>query len=375
MRQVSYVSGSRADFGLMRSTLLRLHDLPGVELSLCVTGMHLLSECGMTVREIEGAGLPIAARVEVALDGSGRAMAIATGQQIEGFVRAYLARRPDIVLLLGDRGEMLAGALAALHLGITSVHIHGGERSGTVDEPVRHAISKLAGWHCVATEGSRQRLLRMGEADAQIRVTGAPGLDGIVAAASIERVALFERHTLDPARRTALFLFHPVGDGDDAAAQQTGALLDACAACALQVVAIMPNADAGALGVRHALDAARGRPGLRLVTHLARSEFLSWMRQADVLVGNSSSGIIEAASVGLPVVNAGPRQNLRERNRNVVDVECRADLVAAAIGQALVQGRHDGSNVYGDGHAGERIAALLTSLPLNPDSRGKVNAY
>ena len=184
VRKVCYITGTRADFGLMQSTLQRIQQSETLELSLIVTGMHLLPEYGLTVVQIEAANLPVAARVAVE-DGlpTGALMARNVGRMLIGFVEALEKIDPDIVLVLGDRGEMLAGALAAIHLDIPVVHIHGGERSGTVDEPVRHAISKLAHFHFVATDESKTRLVRMGEAADRISVVGAPGLDDLKDAA------------------------------------------------------------------------------------------------------------------------------------------------------------------------------------------------
>ncbi|MDB5942482.1 MAG: neuC, partial [Ramlibacter sp.] len=164
-RTIAYLTGTRADFGLMASTLKRLHEHPAAQVSLLVSGMHLSAEYGMTVNEVEALGLPVAARIPVNVDHrSQEAMAQAVGQVVTGAAAALARMRPDLLLLLGDRGEMLAGAIAALHLSIPIAHLHGGERSGTVDEPMRHAITKLSHLHLVATQESRERVVRMGEA-------------------------------------------------------------------------------------------------------------------------------------------------------------------------------------------------------------------
>ena len=172
MRRILYLTGTRADFGLMRATLAGIQAHPELKLGLLVTGMHLDPRYGDTVREVEASGLPVVARVPVALgDDDGATMARAIGLELLGAVDALASFHPDLLLLLGDRGEMLAGAIAALHLNIPIVHLHGGELSGTVDEPVRHAISKLAHYHFTATEGARERLIRMGERPEHIHVT------------------------------------------------------------------------------------------------------------------------------------------------------------------------------------------------------------
>lgn len=377
MRHVCYISGTRADFGLMRRTLEAVRAAGGLRLSVVATGMHLDERYGLTVREIEAAGLPVAAsiRVDGTGAGTGAAMARDVSRMLAGMVDAFERLRPDIVLLLGDRGEMLAGAIAALHLNVPIAHVHGGERSGTIDESVRHAISKLSHFHFVATAQSRERLIRMGELPARIFVTGAPGLDGILEDASIARADLLAGVQFDAGRPVALFVFHPVVQEAEQAGPVASMILESLLDKGVQVLALRPNSDAGSAGVRAALDHQSGHPALRVVTHLPRPAFLSWMAAADLMVGNSSAGIIEAASFGLPVVNVGSRQNLRERNANVFDVEPAPRALADVLARALGNGRFGTQNVYGDGKASERITELLGTLPLDPSVLAKVNAY
>lgn len=377
MRHVCYVSGTRADFGLMRRTLDAIAEADGLQLSIVATGMHLDERYGMTIRDIEAAGLPVAARIAMEDRGpaTGATMARDIGRMLDGMVDAFERLRPDLVLLLGDRGEMLAGAIAALHLNIPITHVHGGERSGTIDESVRHAISKLSHFHFTATEQSRERLVCMGEASAMVFVTGAPGLDGIVQDASILRADLLAEQRFDPGRPIAILVFHPVVQEADEAGKVATLLLDRLLLNGFQVLALHPNSDAGSAAARAALDREAGHADVRVVTHLERPAFLSWLAAADVMVGNSSAGIIEAASFGLPVVNVGRRQNLRERNTNVVDVEPVAQAVDDALTRVRRQGRFPRQNVYGDGHAATRIVELLRTIPLDPSILAKANAY
>lgn len=376
MRKVCYITGTRADFGLMRSTLLAIRDHADLELSLIVTGMHLSPLHGDTAAEIEAAGLTIAARVPVPLTpATGATMARNIGRMTTAFTEALEAEAPDIVLLLGDRGEMLAGAIAGLHLNIPVAHVHGGERSGTVDEPVRHAVSKLSHLHFTSTEASRERLVRMGEDPRHVHVTGAPGLDGLADRPLPDRDAVARAHGLNPAQPFALMVYHPVLQEAAAAAADATALLDALERNGVQVLALMPNADAGSDGVRDVLIRAEGRPGVTVKTHLARPNFLNVMARADLMVGNSSAGIIEAASFGTPVLNLGPRQNLRERNVNVLDVETAPDQIDRAVRERLARGRFPAQNLYGDGEAAARITGLLATTPLDAALLMKVNGY
>jgi GDP/UDP-N,N'-diacetylbacillosamine 2-epimerase (hydrolysing) len=374
-RKIVYITGTRADFGLMLSTLQRIHAHPGLELSLIVTGMHLSSDHGMTVAEVEASGLPIAARIEVEQGpASGALMGSNVGLMTSGMVAALAEIRPDTVLLLGDRGEMLAGAIAALHLNIPSAHIHGGERSGTIDEPVRHAISKLSHLHLVATEESRERLIRMGEAESNVFVVGAPGLDGITTLAREDAGPLLTRLGLKPGP-LVLLVYHPVVQEAASAAATARVVLDVVSGTKLQVLALAPNSDAGGAEIWKVLEEAAALGRITLVTHLKREDFLTLVRHADALIGNSSSGIIEAASFGTKVLNIGSRQRLRQRNHNVVDVEAETGAIKAALEALLAAPRPAADNIYGDGRAAERIAAILATQSLDSTLLMKTNAY
>lgn len=375
-RRVCYLSGTRADFGLMVPTLRLIQQRSTLDLSLLVTGMHLSEQFGLTVREIEAEGFEILARMPCEfVSATGAQMARNIGSMLLGFVDVLEASPPDVLLVLGDRGEMLAGALAAIHLGIPVVHIHGGERSGTIDESIRHAISKLAHWHMVATQESRDRLVRMGEKEEQVLVVGAPGLDGLRELASISRDELCSESGIEPGGKIALLVFHPVLYEAEAAGQQVRTTAQTAMDCGYQVVALMPNADAGNTSIREVLMGLQ-EPGRFIVkTHLSRQMFVSWLACVDALIGNSSSGIIEAATFGTPVVNLGSRQNMRERNDNVIDTPIEASAIRRALGVCAGQQRKSKPNRYGDGLAGTRITDFLVRIDLSCGQQAKCNAY
>lgn len=382
MRKVFYVTGTRADFGLMAHVLQQIQIHPDLSLQVAVTGMHLSPDYGLTVCEIETLGLPIAARIPTNVgERTPAAMSQGIGEAVIGLTSALVKDRPDMVLLIGDRGEMLAGAIAALHLGIPIVHLHGGERSGTVDEPVRHAITKLSHWHFVATEGSRERVVRLGERAEHVWVTGAPSLDGLAELAGLPRAPVLAALGLPDDARYLLVLFHPVVQEMQDAYQQTrmlgAALRSVQADSPLHIVWLAPNADAGSAGIVQALDEVQASMGsfLHRITHLHRPDYLAALRHAEVLIGNSSSGIIEAASLGTPVVNIGNRQRARERNANTLDCEVESSAIETAVREALTWGRLAPSNRYGDGHAAEKIVELLATAPFSPDLMDKVNTY
>ncbi|HYF17337.1 MAG TPA: UDP-N-acetylglucosamine 2-epimerase [Ramlibacter sp.] len=375
-RRIVYLTGTRADFGLMVSALHRIAATPGLSLSLLVTGMHLDAAYGHTVDEVRASGLPIRGEVPLELsarDGAGMAAAIA--DCLRGVTQHLRGDPPDLLLVLGDRGEMLAGATAALHLGIPCVHLHGGERSGTVDEPVRHAITRLSAYHLVATDDSRRRLLRMGEDEARIHVVGAPGLDGLTELGTADRPQALRELALPANTGFVLAVFHPVVQQAASAAEQTQALVQALQAVGRPVLWLDPNADAGSGGVLDALAGARLPAGSRRLTHLPRPVFATAMRHCDAMVGNSSSGIIEAASFGTPVVNVGDRQRLRLHGPNVLDVPAEAAAIEQALRTQLGHGRWPWDNPWGDGRSGERIASLLARLPIGGAVLEKVNSY
>jgi GDP/UDP-N,N'-diacetylbacillosamine 2-epimerase (hydrolysing) len=377
-RQITYVTGTRADFGLIQRTLTEIDCRDDLSLALSVTGMHLSGDYGSTIREIEAARFRIRDQIPVPVGGDAAEMGAGIGTITTELSGSFAAEPPDLVLLLGDRGEMLAGAIAGLHAGAAVVHIHGGERSGTVDEPVRHAISKLSHYHLTATEDAAERLRQMGEDDWRIRTVGAPGLDDLSDRDPRDRAALCLEVGLDPQKPIALVVFHPVVQQANEAGAQMTAVLEATAANGMQLLLLAPNADAGGRAITNAVDAfeTSAQPTLRRETHLPRRTYLAWLAAADIIVGNSSSGIIESASLGTPCMNIGDRQIARVRNDNVVDVAGfgAADL-SDGIRTALKMGGGPFDNRWGDGQTAPRIADFLAQTDLGPRVFSKLNSF
>lgn len=346
------------------------------EIGIVVTAQHLSDRHGRTMDDITASGLPIVARIPTKVDGgSGAEMAVALADALRGMTAFWQQDRPDLVLLLGDRGEMVAAALAAVHLGIHVAHIHGGERSGTLDESFRHVVSKLAHIHFPATEDAAQRLRRMGEADGSVFVIGAPGLVGVAGRKAPDRTETLERFGLRSDRPTALVVFHPVVQEAASAAEQCATLIGAIRGSDLQMVLFRPNSDAGGRSIDAVIDGVAGVEGVSVVTHLARDAYLDVLQSCDLMIGNSSSGIIESASFGVPCVNVGSRQNGRLRNGNTVDCDIFTEpAIKAAISRALGLGRSF-ENLYGDGKTHVRLLAHLDSLDLRPELLNKLNAF
>ncbi|KTD30724.1 N-acylglucosamine 2-epimerase [Legionella moravica] len=375
-RKIIYVSGTRADYGLMREVLKRLDSSKHIELLVCVTGMHLSSVYGNTVEEIESDGLKICGRISVDVENTTHAMMSKTiGYEILGMTEIFAREKPDLILLLGDRGEMLAAAISAVHLNIPLVHLHGGERSGTVDEMIRHAISKLSHYHFVATENSKQRLIKMGERPDSVFVVGAPGLEGIKNYNLTDEKSILQRFGFSSDKKICLCIYHPVVQEYNDLKNQFRHVLDAALAVDLQVICLEPNSDAGGHLIREVIKEYSEYPEVRIIKHLPRAEFIDCLAQVDVMLGNSSSGIIEAASFNLPVVNVGSRQNLRDRSDNVIDVSTSYDAIKAGLYEALQRSDDVYINCYGDGMTSEKCHKLLTTLPLDNHILNKCNAY
>jgi GDP/UDP-N,N'-diacetylbacillosamine 2-epimerase (hydrolysing) len=374
---IHYVSGSRADFGLMSMTLRHLDSHPGWSVGVVLAGQALDPHYGDVEAEVAAAGLTVAARVPARLSGDdAREMALAFAAEVEGLTAVWSERRPDLVMLLGDRGEMLAAAIVAFHLEIPTAHLHGGERSGTLDDGFRHAISKLATWHFPATAESAARLERMGENPDCIVKIGAPGLVELSKLGDTPAHWLANRFPGTHGRRTALFLFHPVVQEADRAESQACAILTVLGAEGFHVIALRPNSDAGGRTIARELDRwqANGGDGV-VLHHLGREDFLRTLQSVDVLVGNSSSGIVESASLGTPCLNLGSRQDGRERNGNIVDCPAFSiEEIRKGLAKA-VQLAGPFANVYGDGHADERLEQALASLSLGGRAPGKRNMY
>jgi GDP/UDP-N,N'-diacetylbacillosamine 2-epimerase (hydrolysing) len=295
-------------------------------------------------------------------------MARAVSVELAGLTDLWSDDRPDLVLVLGDRGEMVAGALAGVMLNIPVAHIHGGERSGTIDESFRHAISKLSHFHFPATQASADRLIAMGEDPARIHVIGAPGLVGVPG--EVESIPTAEElrraHDLPADRLVALTVFHPVVQEQEDAAAQVSAVIAGARSAGLSQILFRPNSDAGGSAVDAVIDSAAEASDVAVATHVSRPEYLAILASVDLLLGNSSSGIIESASFGVPCVNVGSRQHGRERNANTVDVpQINEDAVRDGIRKALALSP-DNSNVYGDGTADQRLLQALSADLLDP---------
>ena len=372
MRTITAVTVARSDLGIYLPVWKRIVAEPGLRLEVIAAGAHLVDEFGRTERDIAAAGFEIVDRVETLLAAdSPAAVSRSIGLGVLGFAQAFARRRPDILLALGDRHEMLAAVAAALPQTIPVAHLHGGETSeGAIDESIRHAITKLSHLHFVAAEDYRRRVVQLGEEPWRVTVSGAPGLDHLRALPPLSQEELERRIGMPLSPPPLLVTFHPATLEHERTADQTAELLAALAASDLPVVFTYPGADAGARIIIAAVEEfAKDRPRARCVNSLGSQAYFSLLRLAAAMVGNSSSGIIEAASFELPVVNVGNRQRGRLRAANVVDAPCRREEIYRAIrtatGAPFRESLRGLQNPYGDGRAAERIVAVLRDAPLD----------
>jgi UDP-N-acetylglucosamine 2-epimerase (non-hydrolysing)/GDP/UDP-N,N'-diacetylbacillosamine 2-epimerase (hydrolysing) len=369
-RRIGVVTTSRADYSHLYWPLRELANRPEVELGVFALGPHLSPQFGNTIQEIERDGFPIQARIECLLSSDSDAgMAKTIGVAILGLADALTAWRPDLLLLIADRYEMLAPAATALALRIPMAHIEGGEISqGAIDDAVRNALTKLAHIHFTSTETARQRVIAMGEEPWRVHRAGAPSLDHLRRSALLDRAAIESKLGLSLFSPTIVAAWHPVTILRDTNAE-ADAFFAALTRAPGQILFVYPNADAGSLAL---IDRARDLAATREHTHVFVSldavTYWSLLSHVNALVGNSSSGIMEAASFALPVVNVGIRQQGRERARNVIDVPAEASAIGAALDRALSPAfRKDlagMTNPYGEGTAAQMIASVLASVPL-----------
>lgn len=369
-RKIGVVTTSRADYSHLYWPLSELASDPAIDLGVFALGPHLSPKYGNTLSEIERDGFPIRTRIECLLHSdTDTGMAKTIGVAILSLADALTAWRPDILLLIADRYEMLAPASVALALRIPIAHIEGGEVSqGAIDDQVRNALTKMAHIHFTSTETARRRVIAMGEQPWRVHHAGAPSLDHVRRSKLITRTNVEERLSLKLKPPTILAAWHPVTILRDTNAE-SDALFAALADTPGQLIFVYPNTDAGSHAlIERTRNLAATRPETHIFVNLDPMTYWSLLGQVDAMIGNSSSGIMEAASFALPVVNVGIRQQGRERARNIIDAPSHAALISRALKRALnpsfrsqLRGM---TNPYGNGTAAKTIARILATVPL-----------
>ena len=370
-RKIAVVTSSRADYSHLYWVLIELSRRPDVELAIITVGPHMSPEFGHTWKDVASDGFAAAEHIECLLSSdTDVGMAKAIGLATLGLSDCLGRLRPNLLLLIADRYEMLAPASVALALRIPVAHIEGGDVSlGAIDDAVRNALTKLSHIHLTTTESSRKRVIAMGEEPWRVHTVGSPSLDHLEKATLLSREEVERSLQISLDQETVAVIYHPVTISRDTLFE-VDEILAALRRTAQPLIFISPNADAGSRELTDRIQAfieKRGRA--TFITNIEHRTYLSLLQYLAALVGNSSSGIMEAASFRLPAVNIGLRQEGRERARNVLD--CRADRqeIENAILLALSPGFRaslcDLKNPYGDGHSAERIADILTSARLS----------
>lgn len=373
MRSVGVVSVGRSDYSIYRPLLQRIAAHPDMELRVLVSGMHLEERYGNTVHVIERDGFPVTARIPVLQkEDTAEAVAIAMGAGVSGFAQYFAQQRPDLLVVLGDRFEMFAAALAAVPFNIPILHLHGGELTeGAMDDRFRHGLTKMSHLHGVATEVYRQRVIQLGEEPWRVECCGALSLDNMLSIQRLSRVELETRFKLDLSTPPLLVTLHPTTSEYEQTGPQTEALMSALRTLDLPVIFTMPNADmAGSVIRERILAFCANLSKATWVENFGPEGYFSILGEVSAMVGNSSSGLLEAPSYALPVVNIGNRQKGRLRAGNVIDVE-RFDVadICAAVQEALTpefkaQARGFES-FFGDGHASDRLLETIVHTPLD----------
>ncbi len=374
-RRVAVVTGTRAEYGLLRSTMDAIKWHPRLQLQVVVAGMHLLEKFGHTIDEIISDGWQVDVRVPMQLGKDDRLeQAAGLARGVAGTARFFHRNDTDVVVVLGDRIEALAGALGAVTTGRIVAHVHGGDvATGDLDDTLRHAITKLSHLHFAATEQAAKRIVRLGERQDCVFNVGAPGLDRLFS------LLKDKKNTIGPKRNAALVVLHPSGRSAAREGRTMAAILRAVSSAGLAATVIYPNSDPGHDGIIEAIEKARARPraNIRVERSLARDAYLRLLAESRVLIGNSSSGIIEAASAGTPAVNVGDRQTGRQcSGSSVIDCGETAAEISSAIQKTMSKRPRRGAGTcYGDGQAGKRIATTIAGVRVEDSLRRKRITY
>ena len=370
MRKIFTLTGSRADYGLMRPVLNSINLDSNFELSILITGMHLLPSFSLSLREVESDSFGTLYKDELSTeDSSGVGMALYLGKTIKTICDLVEEIKPDLVLLQGDRGEMLAAAIASAHMNVPVIHMSGGDSTGSIDDSIRNAITAFANLHLTTCETSTKQLLNSGISAKRIFNVGEPGIDSIRLMDFEDSNDLAQEFKLDLNKPIVIATLHPVTTEAEFSGQQMENMLLALEQFKFQTIITYPNSDAGSESMVDALNKFSKREWLRIVPTLGSRRYLSLLKIATLMVGNSSSGIIESPSFKIPVINIGARQHKRLRANNVIDVGNNYKKIVDGIEKGLtnkdfINGLKDCINPYGDGNTATRTCKILGTLTL-----------
>lgn len=370
MKKIMILTGSRGEWGYIRPIMRLMEARSDVEVKLIVTNMQLLENFGNTYQEIERDGFKIDYKLHMSLDGYNHyTQAKSLGICLMGLPDILDVEKPDWLLLAGDRGEQLMGAIAAAYTYTPIAHIQAGELSGNIDGMTRHAIGKFAHLHLASNEDAARRLIKLGEEEFRVKNVGAPQLDEMVQSKFSSKEELCEKYSIDIDRPYILAVMHPVTEEADQAGKQAEIFTESLNCIDVPKIVVLPNNDAGACYVKEAITSKR-QGEYYLFSNMKREDYLGFLNNSTCIVGNSSSGLLEAPTFKKAAVNIGRRQNQRFRGINVIDVEFNRDSIVAAIKKAMSKEFTDYLeqncvNPYGDGHSSERILDLLMNIKVD----------
>lgn len=379
-RKIAFITGTRADFGLMTSVLNSIKNSQKLDLQIFATGMHLMPKFGLTFNEVQKS-FPQVEKIDVVFKEDNKSgMAEFIADFAPEFLKKLKVNNPDMVLVLGDRVEMLAVSLVSAYLGIPIAHIHGGDKTMTVDESARHAITKFAHLHFAATKDSAKRISKLGEEKWRIYIVGAPSLDNILIKEIPGKKQVYSFLDLELDKKFILVLQHSVTGLENQAEEQIKKTLNAVKSFNLPVVVIYPNSDPGSLKIIKVLETEKNNPNFRLFPNVEYKMFLGMEKEASVWVGNSSGGIIESASFRTPVVNVGDRQMGRPQSGNILNVDYDQTAITRAIKKSLFDKEYlkkikGVKNIWGDGKASSKIVKILEEIEIGPKLLTKQITY
>ena len=374
MRRIAVFTGNRAEYGLLFPIIRAMRERGDLDVRLVASGAHMSPEFGLTVAEIREDGLELARTVDLGVSGTdAKAQTESLARAIAVFSEVLTALKPDISLVYADRMEGFAAVIASFEMNVPVAHVEGGDltEGGTHDDSVRHAMTKLAHLHFTTSEDAAERVRRLGEEPWRVVVAGLPTLDSVARKDFLPPQEIHAQFGFDPARPVLVFTQHPVSTEPERAGEQAAESLEALKAVGEQTVITYPNSDPGSRAIIDAFDGYRDVRHFQFHKSLGRRRYLGLLNVAAVVVGNSSSGINETPSFGIPCVNVGSRQDGRLRAENVIDVPYDRAAIAASVRRALTDEavrdrarrcRHP----YGEGRCGEIIAAALASVELGP---------
>lgn len=368
MRKICIVTGNRADYSRLKSVISAVGENPDLELILIASASHLLDDFGKTINNIKKDGFKVDNVVRSIIEGEDLvSMAKSVGLGVLEFPSIFEQYMPDIVVIVGDRFDAYSVAISSALMNIPLAHIQGGEVTGTIDESIRHSITKLAHIHFPSTQQSAERIIKMGERPDRVFNVGCPSFDELDNLDILSREEICEKYKLNPNEPFIIIAHHPVTTEFSKTMEHEFELLEAIYSLNFQTIMLYPNVDAGSkdmVKVIRNFELKHTGQKMQKYKHIDFEDYIQLLKYCDCIVGNSSSGIRESCYFGTPAVNIGTRQSGRERGHNVIDVDYNCEDIQNAVIKAIEHGKFEEEHIYGDGNAGKQIADMLSTIKI-----------